>query len=429
MAFPLPLPLNRRGYDVFLSHAHADREFITELDQWLTRTAGFNVWLDARELPAGSLLASQLQRAIGQCRAIMIIASEEAVAREWVKIEYNAAMDERANDPAFRVVTLRVKGANLRDMVRGITWIEVPEFHLDPSTALAALRAFYPNDNLPRAGSARDVYISGSWHPEDNMSLLAVCRVLADQGFRLVGDAKDSQGFGEGDRVERIIASCGSFVSVLPFRGAAKAIRDENPYKYMLREIDLASKHDVPGVVIADPRISCDEPSDASWLRMATEDIECPADVTAKLEGLWDHWRKPVKPHYIFFATDLESESALPESPLRHLVERITGIPTIVGREVLGGHVQTAIVDAIRGAFLVIADISGDNVNVCMEAAIALTAGVNVELISAGPERSPPFMLGGKGGQLLSFGDDLEKLGVVHKIARRYRRRILNNDL
>ena len=113
----------------------------------------------------------------------------------------------------------------------------------------------------------------------------------------------------------------------------------------------------------------------------------------------------------------------------RQRVERITGIPTVVGREVLGGHVQTAIVDAIRGAFLIIADISGDNVNVCMEAAIALTAGVNVELISAGPERSPPFMLGGKGGQLLSFGDDLEKLGVVHKIARRYRRRILNNDL
>jgi TIR domain len=70
----MSLPLNRRDFDVFLSHAHKDERFVAEIDKWLTESAGFNVWYDARELSGGELLATDLQRAIERCRSMLIIA-------------------------------------------------------------------------------------------------------------------------------------------------------------------------------------------------------------------------------------------------------------------------------------------------------------------------------------------------------------------
>src|SRR5215469_11060751 len=122
----MKLPINKRDFDVFLSYAHQDRVFVSELDNWLTEKAGFSVWYDARELAGGALLATDLQRAIERCRGILLVASDEALARGWVKAEYNSAMDERANDGPFRVVALRVASANVQELMRGTTWSDVP---------------------------------------------------------------------------------------------------------------------------------------------------------------------------------------------------------------------------------------------------------------------------------------------------------------
>jgi len=94
----MPSPLNRRDFDIFLSHAHSDETFVSELDQWLTEKVGFSVWYDARELSGGALLATDLQQAIERCRGVLLLASEESLSRGWVKAEYNSAMDERANE-------------------------------------------------------------------------------------------------------------------------------------------------------------------------------------------------------------------------------------------------------------------------------------------------------------------------------------------
>ena len=74
------LPLNKRDYDVFLSYAHSERAFVERLYEWLRQSAGFEVWWDDRELPAGALLATDLQGAIGRCRSALLVASD-AVTR------------------------------------------------------------------------------------------------------------------------------------------------------------------------------------------------------------------------------------------------------------------------------------------------------------------------------------------------------------
>jgi hypothetical protein len=102
-------------------------------------------------------------------------------------------------------------------------------------------------------------------------------------------------------------------------------------------------------------------------------------------------------------------------------------MPTIVGNEVREGQVQSAIRDKICRAFVVLADITDDNLNTCIEAGMGLAAGTNVELFARGKPRRPPFML--RDLQMDTYEDEVELIGLVHKLARRYRRRILNTEM
>jgi hypothetical protein len=424
----MTLPLNKRDFDIFLSHAHKDRTFVAMIDQWLTEKAGLRVWYDARELSGGALLATDLQSAIERCRGILLVASEESLARGWVKAEYNSAMDERANDERFRVVALRLSNANVSGLMRGVSWIDVPPSGFGRDAALAVVRAFYPGEKWPNPVTARDVYISCSWRTDDSTSARTVCRHLMDQGFRLIGDATDQKGFGAGDRVERIIKSCGAFVGIIPFRESDVATASDGPYKYFIREMDLAKAHGLPRVILGDPRVRRgDDDTDETWLRMETDATECPRGVASALEYLWDEWRAPSAPQYVFCALDLESAAARAGGPIRHLIERVTGMPTIVGNEIHEEPVHSAIIKKIRDAFLVLADITDDNLNACIEAGMGLAAGANVEILSQGESRRPPFML--RSLQMATYRNDIEHVGIVHKVVRPYRRRIINAEL
>jgi len=424
----MTLPINRREFDMFLSHAHKDETFVAELDSWLTQKAGFRVWYDARELGGGSLLATDLQTAIERCRGILLVASNESLDRGWVKAEYNSAMDERANYEDFRVVALRLGNANVKDLMKGITWIDIPEGRLDANSALAIIRAFYPGEKLPNPSTARDVYISCSWHTADNSSARAVCTSLVEQGFRLIGDSKDQDGFGAGNRVERIIASCGAFVGIIPFRHTEGAAANADPYKYFIREMDFAARLGIPALVVADPRIKRTDGPDGHWLQMETDVSECPKSVASAINALWDDWQEPPRPQYVFCAMDLESAAAVPNHPIRHLIERITGMRTIVGNEISGESLHLEIMKKVREAFLVLADITDDNVNACIEAGMGLVSGTNVKLVTLGKTRNPPFMLRAA-GQLSAYGDEVEHFGILHKILRPYRRRVINAEL
>src|SRR5262245_43196193 len=329
----MTLPIQRRDFDVFLSHAHKDASFVSQLDRWFTN-AGLPVWYVARKLAGGALLATDLQAAIERCRGILLVASGESLARGWVKAEYNSAMDERANQDAFRIVALRLPEANVKELLKGTTWIDLPGPSLAQDSALAIIGAFYPGEKRPNPATARDVFISCSWQPDDSESARTVCRALVEQGFRLIGDARDQKGFGKGQRVQRIIASCGAFVGILPFREVESASAADGPYKYFVREMDIAARLELPAVIVADPRIRRADGSDTGGLRMETAVTECPGRVSVNLSGLWEQWRAPPVPQFVFCAMDLDSDLARPGGPIRHLIERITGMATIVGSEI-----------------------------------------------------------------------------------------------
>ncbi|MGA2405869.1 MAG: toll/interleukin-1 receptor domain-containing protein [Bacteroidales bacterium] len=423
----MSLPINKRDFDVFLSHAHTDHVFVEVLDRWLTEKAGMTVWYDSRELSGGAALATGLQKGIERCRAIIIVVTSDAFAHGWVKAEYNAAMDERANFDGFRVIALRIGNFGEQDLMKGVTWIDVPEARLDRNTALALMRAFYPGEKCPNPATSRDVFISCSWHPDDSVSARTVCKELVGEGFRLIGDARDQKGFGKGDRVEDIILSCGAFVGIIPFRGIELTPDDESPYKYFLREIDFATTHGIPSLIVVDPRIQRIDDKTSTWLPMETSATECPGSVAVAIKALWEDWDEPERPHYIFYALDLTSDAARPGGPIRHLIERITGMRTIVGDEIHEEPLNSAIMKSLGRAFLVLADLTDDNLNACIEAGMALVWGTNIELIAYGKPKRPPFML--RTLQMSTYQDDVDQIGIINKILRPYRRRIINTEL
>ncbi len=420
--------VHKREFDIFLSHAHRDKELVDKLDKWLTVWAGLKVWYDGRELSGGAMIATDLQNAISRCRGMLIIASDTSVQKNWVKAEYNAAMDEQSSYSDFRVVALRVDNANVDGLLMGgQSWIDISSDELKMEEALAIIKAFYPGEKRPNPGSSKDVYVSCSWRRNDSMSANAVMKTMVDVGFRLIGDSEDQDGFGDGDRVERIIESCGAFVGILPYRGQEEAKSKEKPYKYFLKEIDYAMSLDMPVLIIADPRIKRIDGDDNKWLRMETEADTCSPEIINAIEDLYDDWEKPIKPQFVFLATDLSNPIASPVNPIRNLIERVTGMQTKIGTDITTTPIQDSIISAIRDSFLLIADISENNLDTCIEAGMGLSAKTNVAIITQGESRRPPFML--RSLQLPNYFTEVERLGLIHKIIWPYRRRVINSEI
>jgi hypothetical protein len=419
----MPLPIGRRDYDVFLSHATSDAAFVRRLRDWL-KDCGFQPWLDTDQLVAGSGLATGLQAALDRCRSVLLVATSQALARDWVKNEYNAAMAQRANFADFRIIALRVAGADTSELMQGLTWIDAPEPTLDAATAQSLLHALYPQEKQRNPAGARDVYVSCSWRETDAIGVRKVCTRLAKQGLRLIGDALD-QKTSDPARIERLIASCGAFVAIVPFRGDVPAAAREGPYQFFLQEIDIATRLNLPTFVLADPRVRrTDGVSDSAWMRTPLDESLSTSQALTTLDNLWEEWREPPSGAFVFLATDLASSQT---KAIVSLVERVTGMTVRIGTDVAGPNIETAIMSEIGKATLVLGDLTDDNVNVCIEIGMALALGRRIEVFARGESRRPPFML--RALQMPTYRDDVELLALVHKLVRPYRRRVINAEL
>jgi hypothetical protein len=144
--------------------------------------------------------------------------------------------------------------------------------------------------------------------------------------------------------------------------------------------------------------------------------------------------QQPIGPHYVFL--DLDSDAAVKRSPVRKLLERVTGMPTVIGTDITEPPLQDSIIRTISGAQLVVADITdlrdGEhdpkrfNLDVCMEAAISYQAGTNLQLVAKGDQLSPPFML--RLNQMPTYSGGVELLALMTGTALRHRRRVINAE-
>jgi hypothetical protein len=410
-----------RQYHAFLSHAHADKALVDRLHDLLVRCAGIPVWYDATSLQASTTIATELPECIAQCRSMILVLSRSSIDSGWVKEEYSFAVGQRTRHHGFKIIPVRLDDCPVPGFVETTKWVDVAGGAIDVRAFDQLLRSFYPQDVSLDLDNTRDVYVSRSWRESETSLADKVSRTLVEAGFRLVGDAEDQLGFEGGHRVSSIMSSCGGFVAIVPDRGAGSTS------KYILTEIEIASDKSLPGVIVAEPTVQLGETFGLPVVRMTAQDS--PRDVpafTATLEDLRENWRKPEVPHYVFFATDFDKTKQSRNEAVKSLVQSVTAMPCVMGEDIRGEHIQRHIKERITRAFVMIADISEDNLNTCIEAGIARGAGTRLHLIAREPRRRPPFMF--RDLQVFAYGDDVELLGVVHRVLYPYRRRIINYE-
>ena len=131
------------------------------------------------------------------------------------------------------------------------------------------------------------------------------------------------------------------------------------------------------------------------------------------------------KEHYVFFAKSIEDEIQKGNYP-KELIELITGVSCVYGDQIYTGEIQGVITTQIQKSLVVLADISNENLNTCIEVGIARGAGCNYHLMAKTPRKRPPFMF--RDQQVWFYEDKIELLGVIHKILFAYRRRIMNYE-
>jgi hypothetical protein len=418
-----PLPIPKRKFHTFLSHAHVDKQAVDGLYTWLTEVAGVPAWYDAEHLPPGATIETALPEAIQECRSMILVVSQASLASGWVKEEFGKAVGQRTKYPDYRILPVRLDDSPLPGFLETTKWLDLPGGTLDLHTANELLASLYGTDaRLAPGGASRDVYVSRSWRESEAALPDFVCALFDRRGFRLIGDSKDQAGFAGGQRVRSIISSCGALVAVLPHRGGGKTSG------YILDEIAFAREFRLPCLIVADPDVRLADDLGLVALRLVAGAVSPGSSAEeALLEEIGrieEEWARPPEPHYVFFAAGVGEECHARNRVLRQILERVTAMPCVMGEGIREPQVQQMITDRIRRAFVVLADISEENLNTCIEAGVALGACRRLHLLASAPRRRPPFMF--RDQQVWHYGNDAELVGTVHRIAYPYRRRVLN---
>jgi hypothetical protein len=417
---------NKRNYDIFVSYSHADFEKVKPVVSWL-QMAGLKVWWDSRKLLPGTRLASALPAGLTNARAALFFVSHNWINSTWCEDEYNAALQERRADRRYRTIALHLDNSKVPTFLANSRFLEMSA--LDSAMAAILLQAF-ASEPPPWFHGDRDIYLSRSWHLREAGEPDRVCTALAqERGFRLIGDSDDHPDYDEDSRVRRIIESCGALVAVFPFRDTP-----EHGFtsKYITKEALLANDLRRPfllfaanGVELA-PALTASAIGRKAFPLQATDGDQVLQQALLDLE---EAYSPSPRTAYSFFTTSLRGNGDDIDEAIE-LMEQVTCMECLIGRDLEGQHVQSEIVDRIRNAEFVVADISDDRANSLIEAGIARGAGVRLYLISKAPESGTlhtRFML--RDIEVKWYRDPVERIGILHGIARRYRRRVYNSTL
>lgn len=413
------IPIGKRRFHAFFSHAHVDKAHADQLFYWLRDVAAVPVWYDTVNMPPGATIAQALPEAIENSRSIILLLSKQSVSRGWVQQEFNAAINHQTQHRAFRIIPVRLDDVSPPGFLQNYSNISFNKNSLVPESVTSILKGLYQ----PAAGidpiNGRNVYVSRGWHLDDATLADKVCAALTNTGLQLIGDAEDQPSWVE-ERIDHIIECCGAFVAILPHRPHSP----HKTSKYILREWELAATRGLPCLVISDSRVELTpELGRAGLVRFASAEVVDSGEMAELAVALAEDWSLPTQSPYVFYAADFKAESKQLRGEVQELVEAITALPCVLGEYVKGEVVQREILRAVSQAALVLADITEDSPNVYFELGAARVSNVPVSLLRQGPPGRPPFML--RDQQVWDYSTDADLLGRVTRIAYPYRRTLL----
>lgn len=415
-------------YDIFLSHSSLDSAFSNRLHDLLDM-AGLEVWYDEKKLTSNTHLLSDLPKYISKSDAFIVVLSGNSCNSAWVQDEYGYARDLLNKKELKAIIPVVIDDCEIPGFYNNYKWIDCRE-GLTPAAFFGILAALYGSSENMR--EEKDVYVSYSWRQTEQSMVQAVFRQLKRKQYRLIGDASNNSVYDEDERIRRIMNTCGAFVGILPYRG------ESNTSRYILDEIGKAQECGLPGLLFADSRVENLDVFSYPTLQIENTDSINDAALLNHINQLTI--KRPKTPH-VFFATNLDRKRQSINELIRNLSGVVTATRCILGEDINKGSLQQQIIDRIRSAYVMIADITGERqcmkcesegmvgkdklfrFNTCIEAGIARGANTDLFIIAQEPRQAPPFMF--RDIEVRHYADDCHMLAIVHKILKGYRRSVL----
>ncbi len=407
-------PANRE-FDVFITGASQDTVFVESVADWLSNSCGFKV--------------APPQNDIGQtadARIFVLILSRSAIASVKLMELMDLILRETSEHRGLRFVALirdDLPVEKIPQIIAEIGFVHVNGERLKANDTVAILEAMYPPaPGLDSGGlKMRDVYFSRTWRKDKAESEPAdqVCAHASKYGFRLIGDTEDPE-FDPDVRLPMIMAGCGAFITVLPYRSEPCATSE-----WMLEELRLASAANLPCLIVKDPRVPISAEISSSPNVVGLVDYLKGPDWTVRLDSslqtLDDSYRQPENPADVLYLNDDVKRIAA----VNTLVYRITAMALTTLNRPLSD--RRALLELVQNADVVLCDLTHTDIEGWIAAGCAIALGRKMEILMPMPDPSGaavlPFMT------VHQYTSELDRFGQLHRIFRRHRRKVMNSDL
>ena len=431
-----------RSYDCFVSYGSEDVGVAASVHDFLI-ASGLSVFFDQERLKAGRPVLETLAQAMADSKSCIVLLSKRSIEKDYVRFEIESASQQAVTHrEGFRFVGALLESFDPSEHVQALgnlTWLDLDGGDLTIHSARKALLSIRRSETVAKPDQAQ-IYVSCSWRDHEPHPRDWILQRFADKGAFLVGDSRDQRRYGEdgAQRIRRILSSCAGFLAIYPARRDSQKTPAEQ-YKYFPTSLRLPVSLASHSGYCVDPDLL---PPTLGGPWTAIPDADSLPDIDTWIVDFLDDvgCRAP----HAFLATDFKRSLHRNEAA-RDVIEHLMGMACKLGKEVTGGRLREQLIDAIREANIVIADIACSlsneqelaiNINTCIEAGIAMSAGRPLLLTSIDPTKvgaatsktaSVPFFF--KNHEIEWYANDLEFLAATHKIARLLRRRIINDEL
>lgn len=419
------VPLQKRPNDFFVSYGHADKARVDPIVNWLRHEVGLKIWNDAQSGNAAERTVENLTEGIQSARGALFFLSQNWSDSTWCTDEHNCALTQRRENKPYSIVAVQIDDLELPEWFKTANVLDFRQWV--PRSAAALLRSLVPNPPT-RFDNRQDVYFAGPWSKPSRAAERAV-RLLHQMGWRLVGDSPDRSHFADArQRIASIIDTSRALVAVLPFDGSKQP---ECTSPWIMDEIQIAFDRGRPYLMLAEPGVQVPPKLATGGFRGSPFALPENGPDTSFQQVLADFDVELAQlPYsdagaYSFMATSLLGDQQDMDDVIS-VIERASSMVCVLGQGLTGQHAQQAIVERIRNAAFVIADVTDDNKNSLVEAGVARGAGTPLHLLcrlAPGGRRETRFMF--RDMEVNWYEQPIQRLGAVYRIASGYRRRIL----
>ncbi|MFG2072818.1 WD40 domain-containing protein [Nonomuraea maritima] len=126
-----------RPTDIFVSYSPADTAWATWI-AWELEAAGYRTMIQAWDFVPGTNFIDFMDRGVSEARIVVAVLSRAYLTSRYGRMEWQAALRADPDDPANKLVTIRLEDVPVEGLLSTITWVDLLGV-TDPGQARALL--------------------------------------------------------------------------------------------------------------------------------------------------------------------------------------------------------------------------------------------------------------------------------------------------